>query len=95
MRLDAQQKMTALIFGILIMLAFGAMTFIISDTSDENGEINPPLLSTSTLSSDSSSSGWWDSIPTDPSLPTMPVIGIETATVTETPLAAPSQTDHQ
>jgi len=95
MRLDVQQKMTALFFGILILLAFGAMAFSISAKPDDNEEFTLHALSTSTLSSVASPNGWWDSIPTDPSLPTMPGIGIATAIVTQTPMATPSQTNHQ
>ena len=79
MRLTAQQKMTALIFGILILLAFGAMTFI-NSTSVDNRKIMLPIISTSTLPADASSNGWWDSIPTDPALPAMPGNGKATAT---------------
>ena len=81
MRLTAQQKMTAVIFGILIMLVLGAVTFINSKSTDID-EISSPIFSTSTMSADTSSSGWWDSIPTDPVLPVMP--GLGTATVMQT-----------
>jgi len=81
MRLTAQQKMTAVIFGILILLAFGVLTFI-NSTSADDGKIMLPIISTSTMSADVSSSGWWDSIPTDPALPSMP--GFNTASFTPT-----------
>ena len=83
MRLTQQQKMTALIFGILILLAFGAVTFI-NTTSADDREIMLPIISTSTLPADASASGWWDSIPTDPSLPIMPGYDKATATATQT-----------
>ena len=83
MRLTQQQKMTALVFGILSLLALGAMTFI-NSTSDENGKIMLPIISTSTMLADASSSGWWDSIPTDPALPVMPGYDKATATAAQT-----------
>ena len=86
MRLNQQQKTTAFIFGILIILAFGALAFI-TGKPDDSGKIRPPVLSTSTQPDSASSSGWWDSIPTDPSLPIMPGFSTETATAS----AAPSQ----
>ena len=86
MRLTAQQKMTAVIFGILSLLAFGAMTFI-NSTSTDGEKIMLPIISTSTLSTNATSSGWWDSIPTDPSLPIMP--GFRTATATATQTSSP------
>ncbi len=84
MRLTQQQKMTAVIFGILSLLALGAMTFI-NSTSDENGKIMLPSISTSTLPADASSNGWWDSIPTDPVLPSMPGFNTPTFTPTSNP----------
>jgi len=84
MRLSAQQKLTALIFWILILLAFGAMTFINSASADDE-KISSPIISTSTLPATVSSSGWWDSIPTDPALPTMPGFGRVTVTPTSIP----------
>ena len=83
MRLTAQQKMTAVIFGILILFALGAVTFI-NSTSDENGKIMLPIFSTSTLSANATSSGWWNSIPTDPVLPNMPGYDKATATAAQT-----------
>ena len=79
MRLTAQQKMTAVIFGILILLAFGAITFINSKSADDE-KILSPIFSTSTLPANATSNGWWNSIPTDPSLPGMPGYGEATAT---------------
>jgi len=90
MRLDTQQKMTSFIFVILIVCAFGAMAFIISGKSDDRGEITPPILSISTATSELSASGWWDSIPTDPSLPTMPArMSALTPTAAQTPTSSP------
>lgn len=86
MRLTQQQKMTAVIFGILILLAFGAMTFINSKSADVD-EISSPIFSTSTMPADAASSGWWDSIPTDPVLPVMP--GYDKANATATQISIP------
>ena len=83
MRLTAQQKMTAVIFGILILFAFGVLTLISSASADDR-EIKLPVLSTSTLSAYVSSSGWWNNIPTDPVLPSMPGYGTATATAAQT-----------
>ena len=83
MRLTAQQKMTAVIFGILILFAFGAVTFI-NTTSADDREIMLPIISTSTKPADASASGWWDSIPTDPALPSMPGYDKATATAMQT-----------
>ena len=83
MRLTAQQKMIAIIFGILIMLVLGAVTFINSKSADID-EISSPIFSTSTMPASTSSSGWWDSIPTDPSLPMMPSYRTATATAVQT-----------
>ena len=91
MRLTAQQKLTAVIFGILILLALGAVTFI-NSTSADNGKIMLPIISTSTLPADASSSGWWDSIPTDPSLPSMPGFSTATATAVQIPITSPTGT---
>ena len=91
MRLTAQQKMTALIFGILILLAFGAMTFI-NSTSVDGEEIALPIFSTSTLPADASSSGWWENIPTDPALPSMPGYDKATATAVQIPISSPTGT---
>ena len=84
MRLTQQQKMTTLIFGILSLLALGAMTFI-NSTSADNGKIMLPIISTSTLPANASSNGWWDSIPTDPALPSMPGFSAATFTATSNP----------
>ncbi len=83
MRLTQQQKMTAVIFGILILFAFGAVTFI-NGTSDDDGKIMLPIISTSTLPADASASGWWDSIPTDPAIPSLPGYDKATATAAQT-----------
>ncbi len=83
MRLTAQQKMTAVIFGISILLAFGVLTYINSPSADGD-EIALPIFSTSTLPADASSSGWWDLIPTDPALPSMPGYDKATATAAQT-----------
>jgi hypothetical protein len=42
------------------------------------------LLSTSTPKPDLSATGWWNAMPTDPSLPTMPNDGSPTATPART-----------
>ena len=83
MKLTAQQKMIAVIFGILTLLALGVMTFI-NTASADGGEITLPVFSTSTLHANSSSSGWWDTIPTHSSLPSMPGYRTATATAVQT-----------
>jgi len=91
MRLNLHQKMTAFIFGILIILAFGALAFI-TGKPDDSGKIRPPVLSTSTQPDSASSSGWWDSIPTDPSISIMSGFDTATATATQTSIPSPMVT---
>ena len=64
---------------LAFIIAIGVMASIRPDTSN-TGETKTLLLSTSTPKPDISTTGWWDAIPTEPSLPAMPKDGSPTAT---------------
>lgn len=77
MRLDSQQKMIALIFGVVIILVLGAMIFITNKPETQwdkqiAGEAVPVMV-TSTEGNDLSSNGWWDELPTAKPVSTMPI----------------------
>ena len=89
MRLDGQQKKLAVAMALVFCIAIGALVFFDSEYADER-RIQVLILSTSTPKAGITSDGWWNSIPTDPSLPIMPASGISTLTPTVT--LAPSET---
>ena len=89
MRLDAQQRKLAAAFAFLFCIALGVLVFVASGHTEER-RIQAMILSTSTPRESITSNGWWYSIPTDPSLPTMPAISVSTLTPTVT--AVPSKT---
>ncbi len=78
MKLDRQQKITALIFGIMIMLAFGMFVFLSLDQREVKSLQSFPTFSISTATSDLSSNGWWNNIPTAKPIPTLPGNGAAT-----------------
>lgn len=71
MKLTNQQKMIAVIIALTFLIAIGVMASIKPDTSHVD-KAKSLMLSTSTPKSDVITTGWWDAIPTSPSLPTMP-----------------------
>jgi hypothetical protein len=76
MRLDGQQKMITLLFGLIVILLLGVMIFVSSKTETQRAkqiaDEAVPVMATSTKANDLSSNGWWDAIPTAKLLPTMP-----------------------
>ena len=71
---------------LAFIIVIGVMASIRPDTSN-TGETKTLLLSTSTPKPDVSATGWWDTMPTDPSLPAMP--GNNSSTATPTPTTVP------
>jgi hypothetical protein len=78
MRLNTQQKITVMALVLLFLVAIGASAYL--NSQPEVGEINPIALSTSTSLPVPSATGWWDAIPTNPSLPAIPNGGKVTST---------------
>ena len=68
---------------LAFIIVIGVMASIRPDTSN-TGEAKTFLLSTSTPKPDISETGWWDTMPTDPSLPAMPKYDSPTVTPTQT-----------
>jgi len=68
---------------LAFIIAIGVMASIRPDTFDA-GETKTLLISTSTPKFETTASGWWSTIPTDPSLPAMPKDGSPTATPAQT-----------
>ncbi len=74
MKFDRQQKIAVSGMAAIFILFIGALLYFHLDANDSN-KVTSPIFSTSTPEIDlSSNDGWWTSIPTDPSLPTMPAI---------------------
>lgn len=83
MKFTSQQWLILVILFLAFIVAIGVMASSVPDTSNVAG-IKTLVLSTSTPKPDISATGWWDAIPTDPSLPTMPNGGSPTATPPQT-----------
>jgi len=90
MRLDRQQKITALIFGIMIVLAVGTFVFMSLDPHETKTLQIHPTFSTSTPKSDLSSNGWWDSIPLQGTFPTAKPVPLLSNERAATPTKNPS-----
>lgn len=74
--------MLILLCGILLVAAWLAG----KPVEDENEWQQPLAFATSSPTSTLAPlAGWWDEMPTDPSLPTMPPISLPTETPTRTP----------
>jgi hypothetical protein len=74
--------MLILLCGILLVAAWLAG----KPVEDENEWQQPRAFATSSPTSTLAPlAGWWDEMPTDPSLPTMPSISLPTETPTRTP----------
>lgn len=83
MKLTSQKWLILLGLFLAFIIAIGVMASIRPDTS-HSGETKTLLLSTSTPKPETSGTGWWNAIPTDPSLPAMPKDGSPTATPSQT-----------
>lgn len=70
MKLNIQQKIAAAVIASLFLVAIGAGVFM--NAEPEVSVTKTIALSTSTPIQDPVSTGWWNAIPTDPSLPAMP-----------------------
>lgn len=81
MKLTSQQWLILLILFLAFIVAIGVLA---SSKPNNVTEIKTLLLSTSTPKPHIFATGWWDVIPTDPSLPTMPNGGSPTATPPQT-----------
>ena len=64
MKLDRQQKITTLLFGIMIVLAVGMFVFLSVEPHETKTLQLHPTFSIFTPTSDLSSNGWWNNIPT-------------------------------
>lgn len=75
--------MLTLLCGILILAAWLAGKPVEKESKWQHPVAFATSSPTSTLAP---LAGWWDEMPTDPSLPTMPPISLPTETPTRTPL---------
>lgn len=92
MRLDSQQKLAIYSLAAIFLLFIGTLLYSRSDVTDSQ-KVTSPIFSTSTVESAlSSKDGWWTSMPTDPSLPTMPAISLFKSPLTATPTRTPTIT---
>lgn len=71
MKLTNQQQIIAAVIALIFLIAIVVMASIKPDTSHVD-KAKSLMLSTSTPKSDVTTTGWWDAMPTAPSLPTMP-----------------------
>ena len=83
MKLTRGQWLILIGLFLAFIIAIGVMASIRPDTFDA-GETKTLLLSTATPNPDISATGWWDTMPTDPSLPAMPKDDSPTVTPTQT-----------
>jgi hypothetical protein len=86
MRLNSQ-KIIVIAFTAIILVALGVMIFTSSKLNDHK-QIAMPVIATTTKASDLNSNGWWNSIPTQSSMPTMPGANNK-ATLLITPISSP------
>lgn len=92
MKFDPQQRF-AIYSLIAVFLLFIATLLYFHSGVNESRKITSPIFSTSTVESElASKNGWWTSMPTDPSLPTMPAISLFKAPPTGTPTRTPIPT---
>ncbi len=92
MKFDAQQKIAISALAAIFLLFTGTLVYFHPAVNDNN-KVTSPIFSTSTLEADlSSNDGWWTSMPTDPSLPTMPAIHLIKSPPTATPTRTPNTT---
>ncbi len=92
MKFDLQQKLAVYGLAAIFLLFIGTLLYSRSDVTNSK-KITSPIFSTSTVESDlSSKNGWWTSMPTDPSLPTMPAIHLFKSPPTTTPTRTPTIT---
>lgn len=87
MKFEPQQKILIVIFAFAFLIAIGLFAFLNTTSIDQHGK-QQLILSTSTPAEDLNSTGWWNSIPTDPALPSMPGNGDSVLTATSTPTAS-------
>ena len=92
MKFDAQQKIAISALTAIFLLFIGTLVYFRLSVNDSNN-VTYPIFSTSTPETDlSSNDGWWTSMPTDPSLPTMPAIHLIKSPPTATPTRTPNIT---
>ncbi len=92
MKFDAQQKIAVSGLAGIFLLFIGTLLYFHLDVNDSN-KITSPVFSTSTAEVDLySKDGWWTSMPTDPSLPTMPAIHLFKSPPTAIPTRTPNIT---
>jgi hypothetical protein len=90
MKFDSQQKLVVYGLAAIFLLFISTLLYSRSDVTD-NQKVTSPIFSTSTAESAlSSKDGWWTSMPTDPSLPTMPAISLFKSPPTATPTRTPN-----
>ncbi|MBN2116300.1 MAG: hypothetical protein JW730_07010 [Anaerolineales bacterium] len=89
MKFDPQQRLAIYGLAAVFLLFIGTLLYFHSNVN-ESRKITSPVFSTSTAESElASKNGWWTSMPTDPSLPTMPAISLLKAPPTGTPTCTP------
>ncbi len=92
MKFDAQQKIAISALAAIFLLFIGTLVYSRLAVNDSNN-VTSPIFSTSTPETDlSSKDGWWASMPTDPSLPTMPAIHLIKSPPTAIPTRTPNIT---
>jgi len=87
MNFETQPKILTVILTFAFLIAIGLFAFLNTTSTDKHGK-QQLVLSTSTPAEDLHSTGWWNSIPTNPALPSMPGKGDSVLPSTSTPASS-------